>query len=199
MLVIGIDEVGRGPLAGPVVVTALALPEGYDLTSSGLPLRDSKKLTERQREAWRTWVTVRPDITYATAFVYPKTIDRLNISGAANLAAHRAYSKLLILLKLQTANHNLKTVILDGGLHLPKTVPHRTIVKADEKYPAVSLASIMAKCARDRAMRRMDRRYPTYGFAAHKGYGTEAHVKALKRHGPAPEHRLTFIRNFRIL
>ena len=198
MHAIGIDEVGRGPLAGPVVVTALALPENCDLSSSGLPLRDSKKLTESQREAWRAWILAHPGIRHATAYAYPKTIDRMNISRTANLAAWRAYRKLLALLSLKAESCKLKAT-LDGGLHLPAHIPHRTIIRADETYPAVSLASIMAKCSRDRAMKRLHMRFPEYGFAVHKGYGTKAHIAALRKYGPSDAHRLTFIGNFRIL
>ena len=193
---IGIDEVGRGPLAGPVVVTALALWESIDLSKSGLSLRDSKKLTEHQRTAWRAWIMSQPEIIHKTAYVYPKAIDRLNISRAANLAAYRAYKKLIAVLSpsLKAKSYQLKAT-LDGGLHLPKHIPHRTLVKADERFPAVSLASIIAKTSRDEAMRRLSHAFPTYGFEEHKGYGTAAHMKALRTHGACEHHRLTFIRN----
>ena len=193
---IGIDEVGRGPLAGPVVVTVLALWESIDLSKSGLPLRDSKKLTERERTAWRAWIGSRPEIMHATAYVYPKAIDRLNISRAANLAAYRAYKRLIAALSLppKAKSYQLEA-ILDGGLHLPKHIPHQTIVKADERFPAVSLASIIAKTSRDEAMRRLSCAFPAYGFEEHKGYGTAAHMKALRKHGACEHHRLTFIRN----
>ncbi len=195
-MTIGIDEVGRGPLAGPVVVACVALPDDIDPKSSGLPLRDSKKLTKIQRAAWSAWIRKNPTIRFCIARSNPNTIDRINVSAAANRAAYRAYRKLL-LLEPNSLKH-LKPK-LDAGIRLPKTVPQESIIKGDEKVPAITLASILAKVARDTYMERMHERHPAYGLKENKGYGTAGHIKALKRHGPCALHRLTFIKNLVIL
>lgn len=186
---IGIDEVGRGSLAGPVVVCALALPIQLKIESEKRKIKDSKQLTAVQRETWYAWIKNNPEIKYAVARVNPKIIDTINITRAANRAAYRAYKKL----NSQIRHHS---IIMDGGLYLPESIPHRVIVKADEKYPAVALASIIAKVTRDRAMIRKHTEYPQYDFKKHKGYGTAQHIKAIKKYGFCPLHRLTFIKNF---
>lgn len=191
MHIIGIDEVGRGPLAGPVVIACVALPDDIDLKTANLPLRDSKKLTEKQRHAWCAWIKARKEIQYAIARSTPTTIDMINISKAANRAAYRAYKKV-------TDNSNAHAM-LDAGLKLPKTVSQESIIKGDEKVPAIALASILAKVARDSYMERMHKRYPAYNFKENKGYGTAEHIKALTRHGKCPMHRLTFLKNLAIL
>ncbi len=190
-MTIGIDEVGRGPLAGPVVVACVALPDSINLESSGLPLRDSKKLTEFQRAAWNAWIRSKPAIRFCISRCSPKTIDAINISKAANRAAYRAYKKV-------TGNSSAPA-LLDAGIKLPKTVPQKAIIRGDEKIPAIALASILAKVARDDFMKRMHTRYPAYNFKENKGYGTAVHIQALKRHGPCPLHRLTFIKKLVIL
>lgn len=203
--VIGIDEVGRGALAGPVTVAVVALPRDLRLKTKDLKhelgeLRDSKKLSPKQREAWLSHFKASPHIEYAVARVYPRAIERTNISAAANLAALRAYQKLI------THNSSLITngkVFLDGGLYLgnPRSLRQsafsqrmsaRTVVRGDEKINAVSVASIIAKVHRDRAMARLAKQYPQYGFAIHKGYGTKMHASALKKYGPSRAHRKTF-------
>ncbi len=194
-MVIGIDEVGRGPLAGPVFVAAVALPKRMNLKGSDLPLRDSKKLTAHQREAWCAWIKKNPGILWAIARSSPKTIDRVNITQAANHAAHRAYLKVIEVLSLKAESYGLKAH-LDAGLKLPKGIPQESIVKGDEKIPAIALASILAKVARDAYMERQAKKYPGYGWETNKGYGTAVHVKALKKWGPCNIHRLTFIRKF---
>lgn len=203
MHIIGIDEVGRGPLAGPVVVACVALPESFNnlftnhySLSTPSPLRDSKKLTERQRAAWNIWIRKNPAIRFYIARSAPATIDIVNISQAANRAAYRAYKK--VMSSLPTIHYPL-TTLLDAGIKLPKTIPQKAIIKGDEKIPAIALASILAKVARDAYMERMHKRYPAYNFKENKGYGTREHIKGLKRHGPCALHRLTFIKNFVIL
>ena len=196
--VVGIDEVGRGALAGPVVVAAAAVPRNPRLKiyNAGVGrLRDSKKLTAKQREKWFHYITRHPEIDYAVARVYPRSIERMNISRAANLAAERAFVKL-------TTNYQLlatSNVYLDGGLYVGnknKIAHARTIVRGDEKYKVVKLASIMAKVSRDRMMMRLAKKYPHYGFEMHKGYGTKRHFAAIKKHGPSKAHRLTFLKNY---
>ena len=188
--IVGIDEVGRGALAGPVVVAAAALPVGFAPRNRTLgTLKDSKKLSAKKREAWCVYWSTKSLPMVAFARVYPRQIEKRNISKAANLAAARAFKQLL------RRKEEKFRVILDGGLFLgngeqPKSA--RTMVKGDEKINAVKVASVMAKVHRDRLMRRLAKKYPQYGFEVHKGYGTAAHRRALRAHGPCPAHRLTF-------
>ncbi len=199
--VVGIDEVGRGALAGPVVVAVAALPVGFAPRSRALgALKDSKKLSARQREAWAAYFNGqrnagRSAVVFSIARVYPRQIEKINISKAANMAAERAFGRLMV-----AHGGGIKTgtkcrIFLDGGLFLgngtqPKNA--KTIIKADEKIAAVKVASIVAKVYRDRLMCRLAKKYPQYGFDIHKGYGTAAHRRAIKKHGPCPAHRLTF-------
>ncbi len=193
--VIGIDEVGRGPLAGPVVVAAAALPRNFLYSKKQVPceLRDSKRLTQKQREAWCKYLVGHPKIYFALARVYPSSIDRLNVAQAANLAAWRAYSRLSDAAGLRPGAHR---IYLDGGLFLGKKRDFpgaKTVIRADQSIPAVQIASILAKVSRDRFMVRLAKKYPVYGLEKHKGYGTKAHFLAVKKHGPSPIHRLTFL------
>ncbi len=200
--VIGIDEVGRGALAGPVVVAAVAIPNRLSMRRGGgrAPLKDSKKLSARQRELWFDYFMRFPELRYAVAKVYPRTIEKINISGAANRAALRAFKKLILLF---TFNIQHAITYLDGGLYLgnskmlnvkwKKRLRVRTIVRADEKITAVKIASIIAKVTRDRLMVRLAKSYPAYGFEVHKGYGTKYHRRALKKLGPCEIHRTTFL------
>lgn len=192
--VIGIDEVGRGPLAGPVTVAAVALPEKMKIRNAELgKLRDSKKLSAGQREKWLEYIKSSPRILFATASVYPKVIDRVNISRAANIASTRALKKIVKTHKLNLKN---TTVILDGGLRILGDVPHKAIIKGDEKHDPIKLASIVAKVRRDGFLKRYQKKYPEYGFGEHKGYGTKIHIAALKKRGILKIHRLTFVKNF---
>lgn len=211
--VIGIDEVGRGPLAGPVVVAALSIPKNFFTMSRREhralgALKDSKKLSRKKREAWFAYLTRHPCVRYAVARVMPQTIDRVNIARAANRAALRAYERLIENDKggaahrpamRGTPSRRAAPIYLDGGLYLGtrvKSEQHyhaKTVIKGDEKIRAVAMASIIAKVTRDRAMVRLAKRYPDYGFEVHKGYGTRLHRAALTKHGPSPVHRLTFI------
>jgi ribonuclease HII len=196
--VIGIDEVGRGALAGPVVVAAAMMKCHVSCARcQDGTLRDSKKLTARQREAWCSHFKNHPGLTFAVARVYPRGIEKRNISAAANLAALRALARLIANRKSLIAR---TFIFLDGGLFLANgkwqmaNCPNaKTIVKADEKIAAVAVSSIIAKVHRDGYMRRLAGKYPAYGFEVHKGYGTKAHYAALKKHGSSPVHRLTFL------
>ncbi|MBI5306363.1 ribonuclease HII [Candidatus Wolfebacteria bacterium] len=198
--IIGIDEVGRGALAGPVVVAALALPKKFKidkkLLNLKLPkLKDSKKLSPRQREIWFKWIKEQK-LNYVVASVPPKIIDKINISNAANLAATRSVKKLTKSYKLKAKNYR---VYLDGGLYLknlkPKTLhlKSKTIIKGDEKIPAISLASIVAKVHRDKLMKKLHEKYPRYDFINNVGYGVKKHIKAIKKFGFSKIHRKSFV------
>ena len=213
--IISVDEVGRGPLAGPVTVCTFALSKNAKwFKSFKVPIRDSKKLSAVQRELWLKEIKKaekRGEVFYTVKSVGVKTIDRINIKQAADLAATRAFLGVLLkihhkkkkksVLKTFPYGNVLRTekmeVILDAGLkiNLPG-LKQRSLPKADEKFPVVSLASIVAKVRRDKHMERLDRKYPGYGFAVHKGYGTAKHYRAIKKLGLSPEHRLTFLSNF---
>jgi ribonuclease HII len=201
--VIGIDEVGRGALAGPVTVVATALAMDAHRRAAHAPfrsLKDSKKLRAPRREFWAKELRDNAGVRFAISRVYPRGIERLNISAAANRAAQNAVAKLLKDHKLPLTTQ----VYLDGGLFVgskrnqQKTVlagrlNAKTVIKADEKFPAVAAASIIAKVSRDRFMTRLAKRHPAYGFGVHKGYGTAAHFRAIKKNGPCEAHRLTFL------
>ena len=200
---IGIDEVGRGALAGPVVVAAALVRCGGRRRRSarqakhGISLRDSKKLSVRQREAWETYLRSHPDFDVAIARVHPRSIERLNVSRAANLAAARAFRTLAV--RHPEILHSC-SVFLDGGLFLgngKRIFPAVTIIKGDEEFPAIAAASIMAKVARDRFMVRLAKKYPAYGFDLHKGYGTARHRAALGRYGASRVHRSTFLKHLK--
>jgi ribonuclease HII len=199
--IIGIDEVGRGALAGPVLVAAAVILEKISLAGLSLPpLKDSKKLTYFQREKWFKFIKKQPQILYVLARANPKTIDKINISKAANQAATRAFKKILARNKQLTPKNCL--VVLDSGLNLLdldsfyQQFSTISVVKADEKFKSVKIASIVAKVSRDNYMEKIHQQYPFYGFDKHKGYGTDKHLKAIKKYGPSKLHRLTFIRKY---
>jgi ribonuclease HII len=177
-LIAGVDEVGRGPLAGPVIASAVILDEAYPIAG----LADSKTLTEKRREALA--IQIRQ---YAVAFALGRAdveeIDKINILQASLLAMQRAVEQLPI------APHH---VLVDGKYCPQITCTAEAIIQGDKTIPAISAASIIAKIARDQEMREMDHLYPGYGFAAHKGYPTRAHREALQRLGVTPIHRRTF-------
>lgn len=206
--IIGIDEVGRGCLAGPVVVTALAIPRNFKVKSINFKteLRDSKQLSEQQREQWFEYIKAQRGIFYCVVRVSPKIIDKINISAAANRAAHRAISRLHKLSSDKCCYRNtcqMQRIYLDGGLYLRNkkyqtaNYPQaRTVVKGDEKFDAVKLASVVAKVMRDRYMKRLHKKYPQYSFGIHKGYGTKRHYAAIRKHGVSDTHRLTFLKKY---
>jgi ribonuclease HII len=191
--VIGIDEVGRGCLAGPVVVAAVLLERDW---KPGKRLKDSKKLTALNRERWFRSIK-ESGLSYAVSRVSPAVVDRINISRAANRGAERSFNRLLAKLRLKEKDVR---VYLDGSLYIGskkrqslKSWDIRTVIKGDEKFNAVKLASIVAKVTRDRYMTKLDRVDPRYGFAVHKGYGTRRHRAMIRKHGPSDSHRLTFL------
>lgn len=176
--VAGVDEAGRGPLAGPVVAAAVILDPHQPIQG----LADSKKLSATRREALFTLIR-RQSLAWSVARATVSEIDQLNILQASLLAMQRAVAKL----KLPP------TLVLVDGNQAPRfACPARAIVQGDALEPAISAASIVAKVLRDRWMLYLDKKYPMYGFAKHKGYGTAVHMAALKAHGPTRVHRLSF-------
>ncbi|MCR4325485.1 MAG: ribonuclease HII, partial [Patescibacteria group bacterium] len=191
--VIGIDEAGRGALAGPVAVGAVLFPIDLDwkaifrlVTRRGSPrLRDSKKLTSRQRSLLYEHIASHGRLRHACAFVAPEAVDSIGIVKAA----HRAAAAALGELGIRPARAE---VLLDAGLEAPPRWRQRSIVRGDESVPAIALASIVAKVSRDRLMEGLAPSYPRYGFEKHKGYGTLVHRRAIGQHGLSDVHRRTF-------
>ncbi len=190
--VMGIDEAGRGPLVGGVYAAAVTVPFARAralLEGAWKGVNDSKKLTERKREALAEVIKATSDCTWCIASASPAEIDRLNILRATHLAMRRA--ALGVAEKLPCPTEGLS--ILVDGLAVPTLpFPSRNIVKGDAKSLFIAAASILAKTARDADCLRLESLYPGYGFARHKGYPTPAHLEALKRLGPCPEHRRSF-------
>lgn len=181
-VVCGIDEAGRGPLAGPVCAAAVILPSGCVIDG----LNDSKKLTEKKREQLFD-VICEKAIAYGIAAADEKEIDEINILQATFLAMNRACSKLSVRPDMALVDGNR-----DPGLGLPT----RTVIKGDALSMSVAAASVLAKVTRDRYMLEMDKKYPEYNFAKHKGYGTKLHYEMLEKYGPSEIHRMTFLRSF---
>ena len=178
VLICGVDEAGRGPLAGPVSAAAVILDPARPIEG----LADSKKLSEKQRDRLAPLIRERA-LAWAVAYAEVEEIDRLNILQATLLAMRRAVEALSI---------RPQQVLVDG-LYCPQTgIPSQAIVKGDSKVAAISAASILAKTARDELMLQLHGRYPQYGFDAHKGYPTAAHLAALREHGVSAVHRKTF-------
>lgn len=197
--IIGLDEVGRGALAGNVTVAAVLLQKNLRPKLKNLELRDSKKLTSAQREVWFKYIKRDLCLSCSVANVSPKKIDKINISKAANLAAGKAFDELIAKCKMR---HENCKILLDGGLCLATSgrrqgIKYKTIIKGDEKIPAIALASIVAKVSRDKQMKKLHKKFPKYGLESHKGYGTKAHFEAIKKHGPSKIHRLTFLKKMR--
>lgn len=175
----GCDEAGRGCLAGPVAAAAVILPEGFTHPW----LNDSKKLTEKRRDELRA-IIEREAVAWAVVMVDNEEIDRINILNASILAMHRALDALTV---------RPQAVIVDGNRFKPYCdVPSTTFVKGDGRFGNIAAASILAKTHRDELMRRLDERYPGYGWAINKGYPTAAHRKAITELGPTPLHRMSF-------
>ncbi len=182
-LICGVDEAGRGPLAGPVCAAAVILPKDLDIPG----LNDSKKLTEKKREELYTLITEQA-LAYGIAMVSETEIDEINILQATFLAMRRAVEALSI---------KPDFVLIDGNREPDLgDLPLKTIVKGDSRSANIAAASILAKVTRDRYMTELDETYPQYGFAVHKGYGTKKHYAALEEFDACPAHRRTFLRTF---
>ena len=179
-VVCGLDEAGRGPLAGPVFAGAVILPEGY--VPEGL--NDSKKLSEKKRDALFLEIT-----KYALAWGFgtasPEEIDEINILNASMLAMRRAVEMLSV---------KPDFLLVDGNIARGFDLPAVPVIKGDAKSPSIAAASIIAKVLRDRECLKMDEEYPAYGFAKHKGYPTKAHFEAVEQHGVSPIHRKSFLK-----
>lgn len=181
-LIAGIDEAGRGPLAGPVSSAAIILPEDISLCEKLYGVRDSKQMTPADREYWADFLKSEA-ISFGIGFASPDEIDLLGIIPATLLAVQRALAVMPV---------NPQHLLLDY-LHLPDVrIPQTSIIKGDARCLSVAAASILAKTARDALMREMEGCYPGYGFARHKGYATQQHLEALEKLGPCPIHRYSF-------
>ena len=184
--IVGIDEAGRGPLAGPVVAAAVAFPCEWIL--AGLPrklrkVNDSKQLTAKQREELFVEITSRTEIRYAVASVDVQMIDQINILQATHRAMNLALAQL---------NPCAQHALVDGLPVKTLSCPQTAIVDGDCLSYSIAAASIIAKVTRDRMMLEFHQQFPAYGFADHKGYGTPDHLAAIRQHGPCPIHRMTF-------
>jgi len=178
-LICGVDEAGRGPLAGPVCAAAVILPPGLCIDG----LNDSKKLTEKKRDALYDVITAQA-VSWGIGLATPQEIDQFNILQATYLAMRRAVEQLNC-----TPDH----VLVDGNGDPKLSLPTETLVKGDGRAACIAAASVLAKVTRDRLLTMVDAQYPEYGFAQHKGYPTKAHYEAIARHGVTPEHRQSFL------
>ena len=176
----GVDEAGRGCLAGPVVAAAVILPPACDLPG----LNDSKQLTKRQRDRFYDAIRVAA-VAHAVGVVDAGEIDRINILEAALKAMRIAVEELAVAPEY---------LLIDGPFGIDMKLPQQAITKGDARSFTIAAASVIAKVTRDRMMAEFERRYPAFSFSVHKGYGTARHLEELRRHGPTPIHRLTFRR-----
>ena len=179
-IIAGIDEAGRGPLAGPVVAAAVILPEKFRHKT----LTDSKKLRAEQREEIYRELTAKPNVAWAVSVISCAEIDEINILRATHQAMRAAVGA------LSAMPHH---VLIDGLPVRPFPYPHTALVDGDAKSWSISAASVIAKVTRDRIMIEMEALYPGYGFARHKGYATELHLERLQANGPCPIHRKSFL------
>jgi ribonuclease HII len=178
----GIDEVGRGPLAGPVVACAIVIPDGIKCKL----IKDSKLLSPEARLKAYAYLK-KHAISFGIGIIDEHEIDRINIRNATMRAMEQALSLL---------NHKVDIVLIDGNMEINTDLPQKTIVDGDRLHLSIASASIIAKVYRDSIMERYAEIYPVYGFDKHKGYGTKEHRNALEKYGPCPIHRKTFLRKF---
>ena len=181
-IICGVDEAGRGPLAGPVCAAAVILPPNVQIPG----LNDSKKLTDKKRRELMP-IIKETAIAYGIAFASEQEIDEINILQATYLAMHRAIDQLAVKADLALVDGNRAG---DFGLTV------KTVVKGDSLSASIAAASVLAKVTRDDVMLELAEKYPEYAFDVHKGYGTKAHYAALTEHGPSPIHRMTFLKKF---
>ena len=181
-VICGVDEAGRGPLAGPVCAAAVILPDHLELPG----LTDSKKLTDKKRRELFPLIKEQA-VAYGIGFASEQEIDAINILQATFLAMGRALEQLGVKPDL---------ALIDGNREKDFGIPVKTVVKGDSLSANIAAASILAKVTRDDLMVELAKQYPEYGFEIHKGYGTKAHYEALRQHGPSPVHRMTFLKKF---
>ena len=181
-IICGVDEAGRGPLAGPVCAAAVILPKGLEIPG----LNDSKKLTDKRRRELMPIIKEQA-LAYGIAFASHEEIDQINILQATFLAMERAVAELKIKPDL---------LLIDGNRQKDFGINVETVVKGDSRSANIAAASVLAKVTRDDYMEAMALEYPGYGFEIHKGYGTKAHYEALRNLGPSPIHRMTFLKKF---
>ena len=181
-IICGVDEAGRGPLAGPVCAAAVILPPHLDIPG----LDDSKKLTDKRRRELMPIIKEKA-IAYGIGFASHEEIDEINILQATFLAMQRALDQLQV---------KPDFALIDGNREKDFGLPVKTVVKGDSLSANIAAASVLAKVTRDDLMEAMAEEYPHYGFEIHKGYGTKAHYAALTEHGPSPIHRMTFLKKF---
>ena len=184
-LVVGLDEVGRGPLAGPVVAAAVLIKANSKILLEGI--NDSKKLSEKQRNYFYKILTDSKNIKWGIGIVSEKVIDEINILQATKLAMQKAVKQLQ-----KKINKKIDCLILDGNFKIKYDVSQKSIIKGDQKVISISAASIIAKVTRDRIMEKFHKKYPQYGFNKHKGYGTSLHIEMIKKHAPCKIHRKSF-------
>lgn len=192
-LIAGIDEAGRGPLAGPVVVAAVVMPEDSFIEG----VNDSKKVSEKKREKLYDLI-LEEALGYGVGIIDQKEIDEINILNATKEGLTRAIKELEKDLQEKNGELTKPDVIFVDALTKIDTdnIPYKSIIHGDAISYSIAAASIIAKVTRDRIMRQWDEIYPQYGFAKHKGYGTAAHIQAIKEYGICPLHRLSFVKNF---
>ena len=181
-VICGVDEAGRGPLAGPVCAAAVILPEHLEIPG----LTDSKKLTDKKRRELYP-VIKEQAIAYGIGFATEQEIDEINILQATFLAMQRALDQLSVKPEL---------ALIDGNREKDFGIPVKTVVKGDSLSANIAAASVLAKVTRDDLMVELAEKYPQYGFEIHKGYGTKVHYAALTEHGPCPAHRMSFLKKF---
>ena len=175
----GVDEAGRGPLAGPVCAAAVILPKGIVIEG----IDDSKKLSEKKREQLFDEI-ISKALSYSVQFADPDVIDEINIKQATSIAMHNAVKALTVAPSY---------VIIDGKDNIPYDIPYEYVIKGDAKSQTIAAASILAKVSRDRLMVSLDEKYPEYGFKQHKGYGTAVHIIAIQEYGVTDIHRKSFM------
>lgn len=183
--VVGLDEAGRGPLAGPVVAGAVMVRNfKFEIFKK---INDSKKLSEKQRNYFYEVITNDKDIKWGIGIVSEKVIDKINILEATKLAMQKALRQ-----AQGKLNGNIDFLLLDGNFKINSSIPQKSIIKGDQKVVSISSASIIAKVTRDRIMEKYHKKYPHYQFDKHKGYGTQLHIKMIKKFGACPIHRKSF-------
>ncbi len=192
LFIIGIDEAGRGPLAGPVVVAGVKIVprEGRAAPRLLAGIKDSKKLSASRRAEWFLRLTRSSVVVWAVAASSPRVIDRINIARAADRAALRVWKRLAA--APERADRAAYRTLVDAGIRLADPISYESIIKGDERVPVIAAASIIAKVTRDRIMLRLHRRHPRYRFDLHKGYGTALHRALIRRHGMSDAHRKSF-------